>query len=117
MTVEEEMLLGTGGKREDREKAQKLLKEAGLLEYLQFPPYFLSGGQKRLLLILCMIMQAPDLMILDEPFDSMDTAHRKILLDILAEYQEQSGICYLFSDQTDEAFGGFADEEYYLERK
>lgn len=117
MTVEEEMLLGTGGKREDREKAQKLLKKAGLLEYLQFPPYFLSGGQKRLLLILCMIMQAPDLMILDEPFDSMDTVHRKILLDILAEYQEQSGICYLFSDQTDEAFGGFADEEYYLERK
>ena len=117
MTVEEEMLLGTNKKCENREKAQKLLEKAGLLEYSQFPPYFLSGGQKRILLILCMLMQTPDLMILDEPFDSMDVKHRKILLEILEEYQEQSGVCYLFSDQTDEYFAGFADEKYFLERK
>ncbi len=117
MSVGEEMLLGTRRKQKDEERARDLLKKAGLLELWEFPPYFLSGGQKRLLLILCMIMQNPKVIILDEPFDSMDWEHREILLQILEEYQEESGVCYLFSDQTDESFETFSDEKYFVEGK
>ncbi len=47
-------------------------------------PNKLSGGQKKILMIICMTILKPDLLILDEPLVGLDFKHRKVVLDFIA---------------------------------
>ena len=116
LSCAEEMLLGIPKTQEAEKRAMELLKTAGLDAWAEFPPYFLSGGQKRFLLILCLMMQTPDIMIMDEPFNSLDRRNRKQLVQLLTAYQKQTGVCYLLSDQTNEYFEEMTDEKIILEK-
>ena len=106
-TVMEDLLLGTDGDEEARAKAKEYLERVGMSALSEQPPQFLSGGQKRMLLIACLLMQNPDIVILDEPFDSLDSQHAQTVLDLICEYQRESGCCCIYIDQTSEMYEGF----------
>lgn len=98
-TVIDELLVGKQHSHQAYEEALQALKALEMEHLSDRPPQFLSGGEKRILIALCLIMQHPDLLILDEVFDSVD-AHRSILLaKFINQYQQQSGCCCIFIDQ------------------
>lgn len=70
----------------DSERVSYLLKLFGLFELREEPPQFLSEGQKKSLLIICMLLSEPDILILDEPFDSLDMNTRSVLRKVLCQY-------------------------------
>lgn len=115
-TVEEELLLGTTSDEESWKKTKKYLTRLGMDDLAQQPPQFLSGGQKRMLLTVCLLMQEPDILILDEPFDSLDEWHAQMVLNLVCEYRQRSSCACVFIDQTAEMYEPFINSSITIER-
>jgi iron(III) transport system ATP-binding protein len=75
--------------RERRARVQALLKLVGLPEYERDYPHRLSGGQQQRVALARAMAPRPELLLLDEPFSSMDAELREQLArevrDILRE--------------------------------
>lgn len=75
-------------------KKGKLLSAAQLLERFLFPPEshhkylsLLSGGEKRRLYLLTLLMTNPNFLILDEPTNDLDMQTIQVLEDFLSEFK------------------------------
>lgn len=71
----------------------KTISAAQMLERFLFPPYThgtpirkLSGGEKRRLYLLKLLMTAPNVLLLDEPTNDLDTQTLTVLEDYLEEF-------------------------------
>lgn len=51
------------------------------------PPYKLSGGEKRMAAIACVLSMTPDIMVMDEPSSSLDPRARRKLIAILKTFK------------------------------
>lgn len=103
-TVLREILLGTTEDDDAKAKARMYLKLMDLDGFIDQPAQFLSGGQKRSLVILCMLMQNPDVLILDEPFSSLDAHHAQRIADLIRTYYQEHKPTIVICDQTHAAF-------------
>jgi NitT/TauT family transport system ATP-binding protein len=92
LTVRDNVLLYTkfrrfglaGTKSERRERADQLLEMVGLSKFADNYPYQLSGGMRRRLAFLAGVAPEPSLLLLDEPFASVDEPTRvRIHQDVL----------------------------------
>lgn len=71
----------------DRQKAAGIFKKMGLsLEMLERSLLDISPGEKRKIQIACAIMEEPDLLILDEPFNHLDLPSREMLEEALSSF-------------------------------
>lgn len=70
---------------EARRKAGALLERFGRALPLDRPPYALSGGQQQLVAILRAVVHEPSVLLLDEPFGSLDAGARRDLRSALVE--------------------------------
>jgi molybdate transport system ATP-binding protein len=71
-------------RRADRQSAAELLARMGLSAEIHTPLYQLSPGQMRLVLIARALLPEPELLLLDEPCLNLDTASRRLVLEMLA---------------------------------
>lgn len=108
-TVLREILLGTSEDEEVKARAMAYLKRMDLDGFADQPAQFLSGGQKRSLVILCMLMQNPDVLILDEPFSSLDARHAQRIADLIRTYYQEHKPTIVICDQTHAAFPKICD--------
>jgi NitT/TauT family transport system ATP-binding protein len=73
-------------KEDIEEIAQDALKSVGLEKYETYLPKMLSGGMKQRLVLARALAFAPDILLLDEPFSSIDTKNsielQHLLLDL-----------------------------------
>lgn len=80
------------GKSFDRSIVESLAAEFGIKEFLDMYPHHLSGGMKKRASLLRTYLSESDIMLLDEPFGSLDAITRKSmyewLLDIWHKYQK-----------------------------
>lgn len=94
LTVEELALAGDwkdsgnwGRIRDDaRERARAALERVGLESHAERPLATLSGGQLQRARFARLIMQDAPVMLLDEPFNSLDHRTQEVLLTILDEW-------------------------------
>jgi ABC-type nitrate/sulfonate/bicarbonate transport system ATPase subunit len=76
--------------------AEALLREMQLGSYLDQFPNRLSGGQQRRVALARAFVNDPDLLLLDEPFQSLDAPTAQRLRELLLEYWQRRRPSVLF---------------------
>lgn len=69
----------------DPARCEQLASQFGIAPLLNRRFKYLSTGETRKTLLCQVLMQQPDLLVLDEPFDGLDVNARQQLADVLAE--------------------------------
>ncbi|KUG25379.1 putative abc transporter atp-binding protein [hydrocarbon metagenome] len=91
-------------KEDSRKIGIQLLDELNIQLPLTNYPYQLSGGQKQLTCIVRSLIKKPKLLLLDEPFASLDYQTRLLLQDTIQEIWIKAGVTVVFiSHEIDEA--------------
>jgi NitT/TauT family transport system ATP-binding protein len=87
--VELPLLLRGIGPRERRERVAPLLEELGLGGFARFYPARLSGGMRQRVAVARSLAVQPDLLLMDEPFSSLDALTRESMQETLLEVQRR----------------------------
>jgi len=84
-TVIEELCFGPRQRGEIlvEERARTLASTHGAHELLGMATHELSEGQKQLVCLLTVLMDQPDVLLLDEPFTSLDHRHTRALMQTI----------------------------------
>ena len=99
-TVEENMRFGLRARKIDKHKwddiIRKNLDKVGLAEYRSYYPKQLSGGMKQRIAIARVMAYNPKLLLMDEPFASLDSFNRNMLQSELIDLWEKEKKTILF---------------------
>lgn len=77
----------------------------------------LSGGEKQRVALACIVAMDTPVIVLDEPFASIDPGSRIDLIHKLKELQEKHGKTIILADHDLGNYQGIIDEFYYLDPK
>ncbi|WP_159782930.1 ABC transporter ATP-binding protein [Bacillus sp. N1-1] len=83
-------------KTERVRQAERMLKKVKLFKWKDAFPHELSGGQKQRVSLARALVLKPDLLLLDEPFSSLDAALRESLRGEVKDLLREEGITSLF---------------------
>jgi len=109
-SVYQEMILPYSFLRDepvDEELINQLLKELSLDGYKDTPPYNLSQGEKKRLILGEVMAYNPKLLLLDEPMAGQDKQHVDFLLQMLFTYCNQGNVCLVACHQPQVVFEYF----------
>jgi len=104
-------------KQEAKTKALELLKKFDLFEYANFYPNSLSGGMKQKVALLRTIAFNSSLLLLDEPFGSLDAITRSSLHLYLLEIWKKLGLTIIFTTHDIREAVFLSDRVYILSKK
>ncbi|MDG6999680.1 MAG: ABC transporter ATP-binding protein, partial [Nitrososphaerota archaeon] len=88
-------LEGKVKKKEASAKAMKLLEQVGLKQFWNYYPWQISGGMQQRVAIARSLAPDPDILLMDEPFASVDAQTRSMLEDQLLELWNSIGLTVL----------------------
>jgi molybdate transport system ATP-binding protein len=88
-TKVKDFILGAEAATADEVKLAELAQQLGFTGILDRGLKFLSTGEMRKVVICKALMQDPDLLVLDEPFDGLDQKSREVLGNLIANCAEK----------------------------
>ncbi|HNM97130.1 MAG TPA: ABC transporter ATP-binding protein [Marmoricola sp.] len=91
------------GRRDRRDRAERLLAGMGLAEFKERQAQFLSGGMKQKLMLASTLMHEPDLLLLDEPTTGVDPVSRREFWTILGDLHSAGKTIVVATPYMDEA--------------
>ncbi|MFT3903517.1 MAG: ATP-binding cassette domain-containing protein [Niabella sp.] len=102
LNVNMEEVLYSADKLEEG-KAEQLFKWCRIDHLLNRQSHQLSGGEKQRIALARLLLTAPRLLILDEPFSNLDLIHKSILKEVLEKISTEMGISLIIAshDPTD----------------
>ena len=80
-----------------RARGADLLTRMGLAERIHFPSANLSGGQKQRVAVARALMNAPELVLADEPTGNLDRASALQVMELIAQINRDEGTTFLIS--------------------
>jgi energy-coupling factor transporter ATP-binding protein EcfA2 len=90
------------------------LKQAGLSGYAHRSPATLSGGEKKKLLLACLMAMSPAVWLLDETLEELDIAAKKEVLELI---RTKKKTCVVFSSRWHRLYARYFTSCYLLEEK
>ena len=84
----------SGGQR--RELVEESLESVGLTRFIDHYPWQLSGGMQQRVAIARALAYQPSILLMDEPFASVDAQTRGDLEDLILRVRDEYGITILF---------------------
>jgi len=98
--VRNNVLLPLRHKRLERDERRRLVEEAvdavGLTRFLDHYPWQLSGGMQQRVAIARALAYQPSILLMDEPFASVDAQTRGDLEDLILRVRDEFGITIVF---------------------
>jgi len=104
LTVWENVLvpaLVKGVSDEVEARARRLLDRVGLSTHLDRTPGALSGGERQRVAVVRALVNAPNLVLADEPTGSLDRATAEDLADLLTELNREEGAAFVTVTHSD----------------
>ncbi len=83
-------------------EAKKFLRRVKLEDKANVRLDKLSGGQQQKIQLGITVMSDPELLILDEPTKGFDPVNRRLLMDIIEEYQQKGATVVMITHQMEE---------------
>ena len=80
-----------------RQRVEDTLKICGLYPFRNWPISALSFGQKKRVTIASVLVQQPELIILDEPFNFLDPSSQSVIKHLLKKYNEEHNATVIIS--------------------
>ena len=100
MTVRQNVAFPLRRKRLDKHEASELVegsvKDVGLTGFLDRYPWELSGGMQQRVAIARALAYQPEILLMDEPFASVDAQTRADLEDLILEVRGKYGVTVVF---------------------
>ena len=97
------LLSSTKSKKEIRRRSTELLERLGIVDQSHKHPWELSGGQQQRGAIARAFINAPRLLLADEPTGNLDSASGNEVLDILGEFNRQGQTILMVTHSADAA--------------
>ncbi len=104
-------------KKERKETVLRLLEEFGLRESINLYPKQLSGGMKQRLAVARSLAAVPDLLLMDEPFSSLDALTREDAQDFLLHIAAKRKISIIIVTHSIDEAVYLADRVYLMTGK
>jgi cobalt/nickel transport system ATP-binding protein len=95
-------------------RVQEMAECCNLTRVLAKVPHYLSGGERRKVALAGALVPTPDLLVLDEPFASMDPRSRAELVRHIKEEHEERGLAVLLTTHEIEELPRLVDTIYVL---
>jgi cobalt/nickel transport system ATP-binding protein len=96
------------------ERVERALALLGIEKLAGRVPHNLSGGEKRKVALAGALVMEPELLVLDEPFDGLDTASRGSLTELLDELARETDTTIVMSTHDIDSVPELADRAYVL---
>ena len=102
--------------KSDQQRTNELLEVVGLTSFRDTRVKYLSGGQKQRVAIAKALAKKPELLLLDEPFNSIDNFAKNKLRRTLFQYLKKENItCIMATHDSEEALA-FSDHLLIIEK-
>ena len=92
---------------------KKLLEEFDLEKELDKSLYYYSGGQRKLIQLMCLLSQKTELLLLDEPFTHLDKRACSFIMDWIEENKRLTGQSFIIVSHRLEPLNNRSD--YHIE--
>ena len=119
MTVFDNISFGINhlSKREKTEEVEKLLELISLKGIEKKYPHQLSGGEQQRVSLARSLATSPKLLLLDEPFSSLDKSHRDQLVKEVREILKNAGVTSILVTHDENEAKEFADKVGIINKK
>ena len=106
-----------GAKSMRRVRAEELLERVDLAGYGAQMPHELSGGEQQRVALARAVAPGPRIMLLDEPFSSLDKSHRDQLVKEVREILKNAGVTSILVTHDEVEAENFADKVGIINKK
>ncbi len=104
------------GKDDTAEMVEQVMAELGIAHLREKICHYLSGGEKRKVALAGALVMHPQLLILDEPFEGLDSRSRTELVTLLNKRNDE-GMTIIMSTHDLNLVAAFADRVYVLAKE
>ncbi len=114
LTVEKNILFGVDDKHNAANILQEMVNLVNIQDLVKRYPYELSGGQQQRVAIARTLARRPSLLLLDEPFSSLDTALQNKIRTEVHAIVKKSNITTIFVSHNEEDISSISDHIMHL---